>query len=429
MDSFIWKFFNKAKGTISVFLVIILVPIMAMCSLFVDASRIKLSQAVIASAADSSLNAVLAEFDSELAELYGLMASCQSDAEVIAAAKQYFKDSLVSQGLSDSKVEQYSESLAGVVGGDSINDFLGILAEDTLSIKAANNGRLTNTAIFKDQIVEFMKYRAPIEAVSDLIEKFKKMKKEADTADEETKMIEEMEDYYNAENEVLKKCKEIYSLIKEYNQAVPSKEYIEECVKYISQLESKYKEIHKVVYKDLANTNGLTAFSYNTSFVAKKKIIKPTTYTKNSFKTELNKMANAVYSFQYYDAKFKEATNNLPSESNAYGVQYWAQVSKRITRNDIKSRYETWAKNIDYYYDIAVKIRKDPSLVEECDIEQYFLKDNNNKYNYGRDTVINHVKTLESKLKDLRDYINKNGNRYNQSKKHQIRRKRCKSQR
>ena len=37
------QFFQKTKGSVTIFLVIILVPVIAVCTIFVDASRIKLA--------------------------------------------------------------------------------------------------------------------------------------------------------------------------------------------------------------------------------------------------------------------------------------------------------------------------------------------------------------------------------------------------
>ena len=42
------KFFSKTKGVVSVFLVIILVPMMVISSVFVDASIVKLANSVAA---------------------------------------------------------------------------------------------------------------------------------------------------------------------------------------------------------------------------------------------------------------------------------------------------------------------------------------------------------------------------------------------
>ncbi len=52
------QFFQKTKGSVTIFLVIILVPVIAVCTIFVDASRIKLAQGMAQSSADLALNTV-----------------------------------------------------------------------------------------------------------------------------------------------------------------------------------------------------------------------------------------------------------------------------------------------------------------------------------------------------------------------------------
>lgn len=60
------KFFSKTKGVVSVFLVIILVPMMVISALFVDASRVQLAGSVATSAGDLALNTALTDYDSLL---------------------------------------------------------------------------------------------------------------------------------------------------------------------------------------------------------------------------------------------------------------------------------------------------------------------------------------------------------------------------
>ena len=53
------RFFRKNDGAVSVFLVIILVPMLVVTSLFVDVARLHLGQAMIDSAGDLTLNTAM----------------------------------------------------------------------------------------------------------------------------------------------------------------------------------------------------------------------------------------------------------------------------------------------------------------------------------------------------------------------------------
>ncbi len=67
------KFFCKNKGTISVFLTIILVPVLLLGGLTTDAARICMSKAVISDAGEMAMNAGLAQYNEELHDEYGLL--------------------------------------------------------------------------------------------------------------------------------------------------------------------------------------------------------------------------------------------------------------------------------------------------------------------------------------------------------------------
>ena len=72
------QIFRKKDGAVSVFLTIILVPMIVVSCLFVDACRAKLAEPVVSSAGDLTLNTALTQYDATLNDYYGLMASSQN---------------------------------------------------------------------------------------------------------------------------------------------------------------------------------------------------------------------------------------------------------------------------------------------------------------------------------------------------------------
>ena len=70
--------FYKNKGTISVFLTLILLPVLLVGGMTVDASRIFMSKIVISDAGEMAMNAGLAQYDEELHDEYGLLVMEQS---------------------------------------------------------------------------------------------------------------------------------------------------------------------------------------------------------------------------------------------------------------------------------------------------------------------------------------------------------------
>ena len=71
------EIYQKSRGAISVFLTIILVPCIITVCLFDDVCRVQLSQAQAASAADLALHSLMADYDKDLKEKYGFVASSQ----------------------------------------------------------------------------------------------------------------------------------------------------------------------------------------------------------------------------------------------------------------------------------------------------------------------------------------------------------------
>ena len=95
------RFFEKTKGAISIFLAILLLPMMTLAAAFVDAGKVKLAKGMAESAGDLALNTALTNYDSDLKELYGLMATAQSSDDLFNKLPDYFMTSITSSGVSE----------------------------------------------------------------------------------------------------------------------------------------------------------------------------------------------------------------------------------------------------------------------------------------------------------------------------------------
>ena len=76
---------------------------------------------------------------------------------------------------------------------------------DNLVSLETRNANLSNPSLMKEQVVEFMKYRAPIELTTSLIERLKKDSSvtEAIESSENEDLVEDKKEYYEAEGELL----------------------------------------------------------------------------------------------------------------------------------------------------------------------------------------------------------------------------------
>ena len=78
-----FKFMCRRRGAISIFLILVLVPMLIVSSIFVDMSRIRLAKAAATSAGDLTLNTALTNYDAVLKDMYGLFATSQSIDEML----------------------------------------------------------------------------------------------------------------------------------------------------------------------------------------------------------------------------------------------------------------------------------------------------------------------------------------------------------
>ena len=73
------SFFYKNRGVITVFVTLIMVPIVVFTGTMVDLARLKLYSSLAVVTADGYGEAVLSEYDNVLKEMYGLFSVTQSE--------------------------------------------------------------------------------------------------------------------------------------------------------------------------------------------------------------------------------------------------------------------------------------------------------------------------------------------------------------
>lgn len=324
-----------SRGAISIFLVIVLVPSIVCSSLFVDAARVKSATGLVSSAGELTLNTVLSQYDVDLNDFYGFMASAQDMDDVLSAAEEYFKVCLTSQDIDTTKAAAWANSIKGFfLENDDVSDLLGVgLAPDTVvKVEPTAKGALNNPALVKTQIVEFMKYRSPINSILSLFEKFNKSSKELENTTKTSDLVEKKQEYYEAQGEVAKQAYEVYKKIVEFDKLGISQADLQEMKTYINSIDSKYYACHSKMVKDLYNTQGL-----NSNGIVWPKNIQAQ-YTHNSKYDNadarmlgglIDKLMRSYDQFISARNEFNNNIKSLPtSGNNFYDVQYWAYCCK-----------------------------------------------------------------------------------------------------
>lgn len=180
-----WNFFYKEKGAISVFLCLILLPTLLIGGMTVDASRIYMSKQVISDAGEMAMNAGLAQYNERLHDEYGMFVMEKSPETISAELEGFFNASL---------------NGSGIPGTEDYKRILHLLEEDFDALGVAGS-EIYRTEVEKQQIIEYMKYRAPVCLTELVLEKIKELKdtqKMMDAMNAEIDYSEAMEDCQDA---------------------------------------------------------------------------------------------------------------------------------------------------------------------------------------------------------------------------------------
>ena len=149
--------FGNNRGGITLFLAIILMALLVLAGVFIDAARIAVAEGKVQSSLNTTVRSVLAGYDEELIGQFGLYGlDGKSEKAVIKAdVLKYFQANLKErhQGIKFINYEVNPEN-----------------------ITISTSGNLLTDEIYKRQILEYMKYKAPITMTENLIDKFKNAK-------------------------------------------------------------------------------------------------------------------------------------------------------------------------------------------------------------------------------------------------------------
>lgn len=217
---------KRARGSISVLLCMILLPMVTYSTMIIDATRLQAVRSNIAGAGELALNAIMSDYNVLLEEMYGLFANCNDEAELQDALKAYFQQTvegrfLPEQGLDDQYVQRFLNGAVdtmfdadGNAIEQEITDFLRVQLDDTFLAGPVQGSALANPNTMKRQIIEYMKYRGPVSVASTILGKldyFNNASTQVDACDKKVKYTEKLGDLQDP-------CLEAYEAIEsEYN--------------------------------------------------------------------------------------------------------------------------------------------------------------------------------------------------------------------
>ncbi|WP_143314593.1 DUF5702 domain-containing protein [Clostridium sp. HBUAS56017] len=190
---------KNSKGSITIYLSLIIVIIIVFIGGLVDGSRMRTADTQVNRAVDNGTKSVLASYNRDLKDKYGLFAYSGDESSMQDTVTSVTKDNLLSPG--DGYVDLYDYKL------------------DALNINM--KGPLTQPEVIKEQILQNMKYRAPINLMENIIQKlslFKDMNKYSDVLKKKEKLDQKVKDIDKKLKSVDEQGKKIQDLIKKIKQ-------------------------------------------------------------------------------------------------------------------------------------------------------------------------------------------------------------------
>ncbi len=151
---------NKSSGQITVFAAILLPALLILAGVLVDVSRISTGRAIVKRATDTAAKSLLANYGSNLKDGYGIFAITGNNP---ADLQDRFEENLACN-LSIPTGEDFFKGSADLFG----------FRIESISVTPVFN--LSENAVTKKQILEYMKYRAPAEMVEGFAEKLSAIK-------------------------------------------------------------------------------------------------------------------------------------------------------------------------------------------------------------------------------------------------------------
>lgn len=196
------KFLQKHRGTrgsVTILMLIIMLPMMVFSFSLLDICKIFMAQDVAREATQLSVNAGMTSFDKVLKDMYGILATSKDEDELAKKMSKYYSATLASTGFSNETGSEVTDLIMDwiqgmTVAGESLpvdvidtsifenNDsYLRVNPEagegsNAVSVKTYASSAASNPAVMERQIVEYMKYRGPMNMAEGMLEKIGALK-------------------------------------------------------------------------------------------------------------------------------------------------------------------------------------------------------------------------------------------------------------
>ncbi|KAB3532805.1 DUF5702 domain-containing protein [Alkaliphilus serpentinus] len=161
------------RGAISVYLSIVFIALIILTGVIVDGARIRVAEAHLNQAATSVALSILSEYEGDLKDYYGIFAVNLSELEDLDESLMYYFNNSLNP----------SWNLFGNSPSDSrYLDFFDYQI-DFLEVNYVSSNTLLNTDLMTYQILDYMKYRAPVQMGEEFLSKLDLITKVGNTSE------------------------------------------------------------------------------------------------------------------------------------------------------------------------------------------------------------------------------------------------------
>lgn len=224
------NFCRKAKGSISIFLCLILLPMVTYSTMIIDATRMQSARVNLQCAGDLALNAAMSEYDKVLEDMYGLFANATNPDDVEKAIRNYYEETITGilndntvAGGDRMYVKQFTEELtkrmmkSDGTNEDELINFLAMeLEDDGFEYTPIQDSRISNPVVMKNQIIDYMKYKGPVSVGTNFLNKLGFLK----DAKNQSQAAQSKIEYTQALSDLSSPMEKAYQNICSYNDNV-----------------------------------------------------------------------------------------------------------------------------------------------------------------------------------------------------------------
>jgi len=213
--------FYKNNGAITVFLSLILVPILILAGISVDAIRIYGASTILSDSVELTMNTALANYDQALKDSYGILSMSANENELSNNLIRYFENTINSMGLEFDEEDSYTKAIIddikNMISSSEKLEFNNLIDMETVdfSAKGIEGTQIYYPETLKRQVVEYMKYRGLVSLGTNFMEKlniFKEIPKQQE-------FMESKVEYENSISDIDTSCKDVYRAILKYSKA------------------------------------------------------------------------------------------------------------------------------------------------------------------------------------------------------------------